>query len=155
MSNTGGRALSRRRLLQASASAVFVSMIPGNASATVEEMQAAIRNVFGDRPINEGRVNLELPPLAENGYSVPLSVSVESPMTSEDYVKRVVVFSPLNPIAQIVSFNLGPRAGKAEVSTRVRLGGTQQVRAIAEMSDGSLWIGTATTLVTLAACVLS
>ena len=147
--------MNRRRLMQLGAGAVFVSAIPVTASATPEDMQTAIREHFGDRPINEGRVNLDLPPLAENGYSVPLTVSVESPMTRDDYVKQVAVFSPVNPIPKITTFYLGPRSGKAEVSTRVRLGGTQTVRAVAELSDNSLWIGTATTLVTLAACVLS
>ena len=154
MKSKHAHGLSRRRLLQAGASTVLISMLPSKASATPEEMQVAIREMFGDRPINEGRVDLKLPPLAENGHSVPLSVSVQSPMTEDDHVKRIVIFSPVNPISKIISFNLGPRSGKAEVSTRVRLGGTQQVRAVAEMSDGSLWIGTATTLVTLAACIL-
>ena len=146
--------INRRRMLQVAAGAVFISVIPDNASASADDMNAAIREEFGDREINEGRVNLDLPPLAENGYSVPLSVSVESPMTDSDYVSRIVIFSPANPIAKIVSFNLTPRSGSAKVSTRIRLGGTQTVRAVAEMSDGSLWIGKATTLVTLAACAL-
>ena len=146
--------LDRRRFLQAGAGAVLIATLPGTAAATPDEMKYAMKELFGDRPINEGRVTLKLPPLAENGYSVPLSVSVDSPMTMDDHVKRIVIFSPVNPIPKIVTFNLGPRSGKADVSTRVRLGGTQQVRAVAEMSDGTLWIGTATTLVTLAACVL-
>ena len=154
MEDLDAHVLNRRRLLQVAAGAVFISMIPDNASASADDMNAAIREEFGDREINEGRVNLDLPPLAENGYSVPLSVSVESSMTDSDYVSRIVIFSPANPIAKIVSFNLTPFSGRANVSTRIRLGGTQTVRAVAEMSDGSLWIGQATTLVTLAACAL-
>ena len=155
MTDVKALGIDRRRVLQLSTGAAVAALVPAAASATTDDMNAAIRQVFGDRPINEGRVTLSLPPLAENGYSVPLSVSVESPMTPEDHVKHIAIFSPVNPIAHMASFHLGPHSGKAELSTRVRLGGTQKVRAIAEMSDGTLWMGTASTLVTLAACVLS
>ena len=155
MTDVKALGIDRRRVLQLSTGAAVAALVPAAASATTDDMNAAIRQVFGDRPINEGRVTLSLPPLAENGYSVPLSVLVESLMTPEDHVKHIAIFSPVNPIAHMASFHLGPHSGKAELSTRVRLGGTQKVRAIAEMSDGTLWMGTASTLVTLAACVLS
>lgn len=146
--------MDRRRLLQMGAGAVLISTLPQLAYATPEDMASTIREVFGDRPMTEDRVSLKLPPLAENGYSVSLSVSVDSPMTDDDFVKRIVILSPQNPIPHMATFHLGPRAGKAEVETRVRLGGTQTIRAIAEMNDETLWIGTARTIVTLAACVL-
>ncbi len=104
--------------------------------------------------LNEGRVNFSLPPIAENGYSVSLDVEVESPMTEEDHVRRIMILSERNPVPTLAQFHLGPRAGIAKVSTKIRLAGTQTVLAIAEMSDGSLWSGTAATVVTLAACVV-
>ena len=75
-------------------------------------------------------------------------------MTADDHVRQIAIFSPRNPIANVARFQLGPRAGRAAVATRIRLGGTQAVQAVAEMSDGSLWSGSAQTVVTLAACVV-
>lgn len=100
-----------------------------------------------------GRVKLELPVLADNGNSVPMKVSVESPMTEADHVKSIRLLSERNPEREMAVFHLGPRAGAAEVSSRVRLAGSQVVTAIAEMSDGSQWMDTAHVQVTLSACV--
>lgn len=146
--------LNRRRILQLGSGAVFISAFPSQLSAEPDDMQAAIKELFGDRNINQGKVGLKLPPISENGFSVPLTVQVESPMQSNDYVKQIAVFSPRNPLPNLIRFQLSPSSGKAEVSCRVRLSGTQSVTAIAEMSDGSLWSGTAETVVTLAACVI-
>lgn len=122
--------------------------------AAPEDVAAAQRALFGDRAIREGRVAVSLPPIAENGYSVPLEIDVESPMTEADHVVQIAVFSPRNPLPEIARYHLGPRAGRARVATRVRLGGSQAVQVVAEMSDGSLWSGSAETVVTLAACVV-
>ncbi len=146
--------LNRRTLLGAGLGGPVISLLPRSVHADPDDMVAARLRVFGDRPVNEGRVTLDLPPIAENGYSVALTVSVNSPMTTNDYVRRIAVFSPRNPVAQIAEFHLTPVSGLARVSTRVRLAGTQKLTAIAEMSDGSLWAGSAETLVTLAACVV-
>ena len=100
-----------------------------------------------------GRVKLELPVLADNGNSVPMKVSVESPMTEADHVKVIRLLSERNPERQMAVFHLGPRSGAAEVTSRVRLAGSQTVTAIAEMSDGSQWMDTAHVQVTLSACV--
>jgi sulfur-oxidizing protein SoxY len=123
------------------------------ARATPAEMQEAIRKVVGAAPVSAGRVRLELPPLSENGNSVPLAVSVESPMTATDHVKAIHVFTEKNPQADVVSFRLGPRVGRASVATRIRLADTQTVTAIAELSDGSFWSASAAVVVTLAACL--
>jgi sulfur-oxidizing protein SoxY len=101
----------------------------------------------------EGRLKLELPVLADNGNSVPMKVSVESPMTAADHVKTIRLLSERNPEREMAVFHLGPRAGVAEISSRVRLAGSQRVTAIAEMSDGSLWSDSAEVVVTLSACV--
>ena len=100
-----------------------------------------------------GRVKLTLPALAESGNSVQLTVQVESPLTAEAYVKSIHLLSEKNPRPLIARFSLGPRVGRAEVSTRIRLAGTQQVVAVAVMNDGSAWMATAEVVVTAAACV--
>lgn len=123
------------------------------AGATPAAMQDAIRKVVGSARVNPGRVTLDVPPLVENGNSVPLAVSVESPMTDASHVKAIHVFNEKNPQPDVVTFRLGPRAGRASVATRIRLADTQTVVAIAEMSDGSFWSASAAVVVTLAACL--
>jgi sulfur-oxidizing protein SoxY len=126
---------------------------PNDANATTEAMEAAIAEVVGERKLQDGRVKLDLPPIVENGNAVPLSVSVESPMTETDHVKKIHVFNEKNPQPQVAVFHLGPRSGRAAVATRIRLADTQKVMAIAEMSDGSLWSASMDVVVTLAACI--
>ena len=146
---------SRRRLLgMGLGGAVMITTRPLSAAADQADLEAARQSLFGARPVQSGRVSLKLPPIAENGYSVPLTVGVDSPMSPEDYIKRIAILSPRNPVALISTFELGPANGKAEVSTRVRLGGTQSLQAIAEHSDGTLWSGEMETVVTLAACIV-
>src|SRR3989440_7146857 len=123
------------------------------ASATPAEMQEAIRAVVGSARITPGKVKLDLPPLIENGNAVPLTVTVDSPMTEAQHVRAVHVFTEKNPQPYVVSFYLGPRAGRARVATRVRLADSQNVLAICELSDGSFWSDTAGIVVTLAACL--
>ena len=123
------------------------------AHATPEAMQEAVRHAVGAARIQPGRVKLELPPLIENGNAVPLTVSVDSPMTEADHVKAIHVFTEKNPQPNVVSFHLGPRAGRARVSTRVRLADTQAVVALCELADGSVWSTSASIVVTLAACL--
>ena len=125
----------------------------GRAHATPDEMQGAIRKVIGPAQVRSGRVKLDLPPLIDNGNSVSLSVAVESPMTPADHVKAIHVFTEKNPLPNVVSVYLGPRAGRANIATRVRIADTQTVTAIAEMNDGSFWSGTMNVVVTLSACL--
>lgn len=146
--------LTRRDILASTAAVAVASFLAPTASATPEDADAALRDIFGDRPINEGRVFVTLPPIAENGNSVPIGITVNSPMAEDDYVKQIVILSPRNPIATIARFQLGPHSGRAQVSTRVRMAGTQTLRVVAEMSDGTLWSGTSSTYVTLAACII-
>ena len=113
----------------------------------------AIRKVAGDAKIQDGKVKLEVPPLSENGNSVTLSVTVESPMTKTDYVKAIHVFTEKNPQPNVISVKLSPRAGKASVATRMRLADTQTVTAIAELSDGTFWRDTGDVIITLGACL--
>ncbi len=121
--------------------------------ATPASMQAAMRNVLGDVEIGKGKVSLDIPSLVENGNAVPMTVAVESPMTASNYVKAIHVFNEKNPQPNVISIHLGPRAGKASVSTRIRLADSERVVAIAQMSDGSVWSDEVNVIVTLAACV--
>lgn len=146
--------LTRRGLLGMGAGAMLVSVTPLAAIAEEEDLQAAVKEAFGNRPITDEKVTMTLPPISENGYSVPLSVRVDSPMTEADHITQIAIFSPRNPRPDLVRFQLGPRAGKADISTRIRLSGTQRLIAIAEDNQGRLWRGGAETMVTLAACVI-
>ncbi|MBR0849208.1 SoxY-related AACIE arm protein [Bradyrhizobium diazoefficiens] len=120
--------------------------------ATPAMLNTAIRNVVGEAPISTGKVKLDIPPLVENGNTVPLTVSVASPMTADDYVKSIHVFNEKNPQPNIGNFHLGPASGRAQVSTRIRLADTQKVVAIARLSDDTFWQAVADVVVTLAAC---
>ena len=121
--------------------------------ATTQSMLAAIKGVVGDAAVHKGKVKLEVPPLVENGNSVTTTVSVESPMTAEDYVKAIHVFNEKNPQPNVIGVRLGPRAGRATFSTRIRLADSQKIIAIAKMSDGSFWSDETDVIVTMAACV--
>jgi sulfur-oxidizing protein SoxY len=147
----------RRKFLRLAGSAAAIGALPVAISvrpveATPETMAAAIRTVTGGATVQSGKVKLDIPPLVENGNSVPMTVSVTSPMTANDYVKSIHVFNEKNPQPNLGNFYLGPRAGRAQVSTRVRLADSQKITAIAKLSDGSFWSTTADVVVTLAAC---
>ena len=140
----------KRRVFLIAASAFALGAASRGAYADL--MQEAMRKVLGGATPREGRVTLDVPPLVENGNTVPLTVKVDSPMTASDHVRAIHVFNQKNPQPNIGSFFLGPRAGRAAVSTRVRLADSQTVVALCQMSDGSWWSGSADVIVTLAAC---
>jgi sulfur-oxidizing protein SoxY len=144
---------SRRDFLIAAAGGIGLATVSRPARATPGAMQDAIRKVTGGAPLRSGRVKLDVPPLIDNGNSVALAVAVESPMTPSDYVKAIHVFTERNPLPNVVSVHLGPRAGRARIATRVRLADTQTVLAIAELSDGSYWTDSVQVVVTLSACL--
>jgi sulfur-oxidizing protein SoxY len=144
--------MTSRRDFLAITGAMVLTLRPISSAATTASMQEAIRKVAGDAPIQRGKVKLDLPPLIDNGNVVALSVSVESAMTATDYVKAIHVFNEKNPQPNIVSVMLGPRAGRASISTRIRLADSQTVIAIAQLSDGSFWQTSQDVIVTIAAC---
>jgi len=125
------------------------------ATATPATMQAALKKVVGEAPLQKGKVKLDVPPLVENGNVVPVTVTVDSPMTASDYVKAIHIFNEKNPQPNVIGAHLGPRAGRATISTRIRLADTQNLTAVAELSDGSFWTDSVQVIVTLAACVES
>src|ERR1700755_204989 len=129
----------RRTFLEVAGGAAVAGTLPivtlRSAEATPAMLPTAIRNVVGEAPIRTGKVKLDIPPLVENGNTVPMTVSVTSPMTADDYVKSIHVFNEKNPQPYIGNFYLGPAAGRAQVATRIRLADSQKVVAIAQMSD--------------------
>ena len=148
---------SRREILKAAGAmaggGVFLRIATRPALATPDTMQEAVRNAIGEATVKKGRVKLDLPPIVENGNSVPCTVAVESPMTATDHVKAIHIFNEKNPQPNVISIKLGPRAGRAAFTTRIRLADSQTVTAIAEMSDGSCWSDDVDVIVTLAACL--
>jgi sulfur-oxidizing protein SoxY len=144
----------RREFLIGATGVSIVSGLPvTSACGTPAMLQAAIRSVVGKSAVQKGKVTLDVPPLVENGNAVPLTMIVDSPMTMADYVKAIHVFNEKNPQPYVICVMLGPRAGRAQVSTRIKLADAQRVVAVAEMSDGSFWSGEANVVVTIAACV--
>jgi sulfur-oxidizing protein SoxY len=146
----------RRHFLKAAGSAAIATAVPTvimrPAEATPAMLSDAIRNVIGEAPLHTGKVKLDIPPLVENGNTVPMTVSVASPMTPEDHVKSIHVFNEKNPQPNIGNFYLSTASGRAQVSTRIRLADSQKVTAIAQLSDGSFWQTSVDVVVTLAAC---
>jgi len=147
---------SRRRFLGLAGSAAVLGAIPivtvRPAEATPAMLATAIRNVVGEAPVRTGKVKLDVPPLVENGNTVPMTVSVQNPMTANDYVKSIHVFNEKNPQPNVSNFYLGPHAGRAQISTRIRLADSQKIVAIARLSDDSFWSTSVDVVVTLAAC---
>lgn len=150
--NEGLQQPARRRLLRSAIVSMVGVVMVRNVSATPEAMAAALKETFGDSPMRVGKVKLEIAQLAEDGNIVPVTLSVDSPMTTQDYVKTLYIFSEKNPLPRIVEIHLSPENGKARVSTRIRLAESQTVLAVARMSDDSLWTARAPVEVTIQAC---
>jgi sulfur-oxidizing protein SoxY len=131
--------------------AAVVAVRPGR--ATPASLQAAIKKIVGDAPLRKGKVTIDVPPLVENGNTVPITVTVDSPMTATDHVQAIHLFNEKNPQPNVIGVRLGPRAGKAAISTRIKLADAQKVVAVAQLSDGSFWADDADVIVTIAACV--
>jgi sulfur-oxidizing protein SoxY len=142
----------RRRFLAAVGGAGLALTVQP-AQATPAAMALAIRRVVGEAEVKPGKVRLDLPPLVENGNTVAMSVSVDSPMTPADHVKAIHVFTEKNPLPDVISVKLGPRAGRASIATRIRLADTQTVTAICQLSDGSFWSDSVNVIITLGACL--
>jgi sulfur-oxidizing protein SoxY len=143
--------VSRRTFLMGAA---VVTLLPFEAArATPEALAQVIKEVIGNAPLREGKVKIDVPPLIENGNTVPLTVSVDSPMSDADYVKTIHLFNEKNPQPHVFSATLGPRNGRARIGARIKLADTQKIVAVAETSDGSFWTASAEVIVTIAACI--
>ena len=128
-------------------------LTPNIAALRKAALDEAVRKVVGDATLRPGRVRLDLPPLIENGNSVPLTVTVDSPMSAADHVRAIHVFTEKNPQPNVITAWLGPRAGRASIATRARIADTGTVIAVAQLSDGSFWSDSVNVVVTLSACL--
>jgi sulfur-oxidizing protein SoxY len=144
--------LSRRGLIAAGAGvALGITWRPAHALS--DELAGALRGFTGGAPTQEGRVHFDIAPLVENGNTVPITITVQSPMSAADHVQAIAVFNEKNPQRDVIACRLTPAMGKAALSTRIRLATSQQLVAVAKMSDGSCWTHTVDVVVTLAACI--
>jgi sulfur-oxidizing protein SoxY len=144
-------ALRRRLLIAGAGGALLVVAQP--APAATPALQEIVAQFAGGTRVQQGRVRFDIAQLIENGNTVPITITVDSPMTQADHVRSIVVFNEKNPQREVLQISLGPRAGRAQVSARIRLATSQQLIALARMSDGSLWSQSVDVLVTLAACL--
>ena len=131
---------------------IGMTLVPRAVLADTDSMAAAIQERIGGTAMQDGRIGLELPQIAENGNTVPISFEVDSPMSESDYVKAVHVFAEKNPLPNVATFHFTPRSGKARASTRMRLLKTQNIVAVAEMSDGSVYMAKTEVKVTIGGC---
>jgi sulfur-oxidizing protein SoxY len=151
----------RRRWLQSMAQGVLALAVlrawPARAQGMVSGQLLSLPQML--EPLLQGReakpqgLRLELPVLVDNGSLVPVRVQVDSPMTEQDHITHIYLLSQRNPVTQMAVFHLGPWSGRAEVSARLRLAGSQLVVALARRSDGSFCYQSADALVTESACV--
>lgn len=132
--------------------AVIPVRVLGQANAHISTTDPLVFAITKGKPVNPGRVKLELPPLAENGHSVAMTVKVESPMTAGDHVRAIHLIAEKNPVREMATFYLGAHSVRAEVGSRIRLNGTQRMVALAELSDGSFWSDAVMIEVREAAC---
>lgn len=148
------RNLDRRQVLGAGVGALAmaglgISVSPARAANDSAEL---IAKFTGGKKPTEGKVKLDLPEIAENGNTVPMTVSVESPMTEQSHVTEVLVIGDGNPRAGMATFHFSPASGVAEANTRVRLAATQNITAVAKMNDGSFFTASKQVKVTIGGC---
>jgi len=144
--------INRRQMLAVGAGAAALAgglAAPALAKNDSDELIQAFTG--GKKPV-DGKVKLDLPEIAENGNTVPMTVSVESPMTEQSYVREVMVITDGNPRAGVVTFHFNPQSGLAEANTRIRLAQTQNVIAIAKMNAGALFTASKQVKVTIGGC---
>ncbi len=145
-------ASTRRDFMMLAAGGAALALLPLPAFATPQQVADEIKKLYGDKKPAEGKIKLDLPSIAENGLVVPLGFEVESPMTDKDYVKAVHLFAEGNPTPNIASFMFSSLAPKAAASIRIRLAQSQNIVALAEMSNGNLFIARKEVKVTIGGC---
>jgi len=148
------RSLSRRDTLALGAWGLAMTLIGWGESASAAAKEAAeqIAKFTGGKMAEKGKVSIELPEIAENGNTVPLSVAVDAPMTTDNYVSEILVVADGNPNPGVATFQFSPLAGKAEASTRIRLATTQNIIAIAKTSKGEFFTNQKLVKVTIGGC---
>ena len=149
------RTLNRREFVVggiAVATASVVAVEETLAQAAPQGWEEAVKKILGDSKVTDGKLTMDLPEIAENGNTVPFSISVDSPMTDKDYVKAVHVISTANPQPGVATFRFTPQSGKAAAASRMRLARTQDVIALAELSDGKFLQARRSVKVTIGGC---
>lgn len=147
--------ITRRRALSLGAGSIafaVTAMQISIANATVEETDKMIKAFSGGAELVSGKINLITPEIAENGNTVPIAVEIESPMSADDYVQSVALFADGNPNPEVITFNFTAASGVAAAKTRIRLAKTQNVVAVAKMSNGSFFIAKNQVKVTIGGC---
>jgi sulfur-oxidizing protein SoxY len=152
MASIAGSQTRREVMVIAVSAAAAASLVPSGALAKPEDVTAEIKKMFGDKAIAAGRIKLDLPTIAENGLVVPLNFEVESPMSEKDYVKSVHFWADGNPNPNVASFHFTAMSPKAAAQVRIRLAQTQNIVAVAEMSDGKLFTAKQEVKVTIGGC---
>ena len=154
MTRSSARHFNRRQILVSVGALVTIATaVAGRrAAADLPAMQAWMQTILGERTAKQGRIVIDLPEIAENGNTVPLTLEVDSPMTENDYVKAVHVMAERNPDPEVATFYFTPRSGRATVATRIRLAESQTVHAVAEMSDGRVYTASRDVDVTIGGC---
>jgi sulfur-oxidizing protein SoxY len=127
--------------------------ITGLSEARLRTFEEMVRPYVQSQELKKERVTLSLPLLADNGHMVPLSLKIDSPMTEASHITHVYLISQRNPVPLMAKFVMGPWSGRADLSTRVRLSGNQNVIALARLSDGNFIYDVQEVVVTEAACV--
>jgi sulfur-oxidizing protein SoxY len=147
--------IDRRQCLRAGLALVAVSTIPGPATAAPAAMALAILAFTGGQTPRDGRVQLDIAPLVENGNTVPVSVRVAAAMSADDQVTAIALFNERNPQPEVAVFHLTPRSGRATVATRIRLADSQRIVAVARFGDGTYLSASVDVVVTIAGCIES
>jgi sulfur-oxidizing protein SoxY len=146
---------SRREFAVGTAAAVAAAALSLETVLAQDQGQAweqAVRKILGEAKPNDGKITLELPEIAENGNTVPFTISVDSPMTDKDHVKAIHIIATANPQPGVATFRLSQLSGKAVVASRMRLQRTQDVITIAELSDGRFLMTKRPVKVTIGGC---
>ena len=145
----------KRRIFLATSAGLIASVVvrPVAAVTRSDVLTPLVSAYAAGGSVREGRVKFDIAPLVDNGNSVPIEITVDSPMTQAQHVVGIALFNEKNPQNQVAEFTLSPLAGRARVATRIRLAVSQQLVAVAKMNDGSCWTHTVEVLVTIASCV--
>ena len=154
MSKVRIEVLDRREFLVVSgaAAAALTALTTGALARERKDANKLLQELTGGATPAEGKVKLEMPEIAENGATVPIKISVDSPMTDKDYCESVTIIAPKNPAVYVATFHFTPDSGKAWVATRMRLAQTQEVWALAKLSNGNFHIAKTTVKVTIGGC---
>jgi len=146
--------LSRRAALALGAGGAALTLTGWNGRAFAAAKEAAddIAKFTGGKAAEKAKVTIELPEIAENGNTVPLMVSVDAPMTADNYVSEILVVADGNPNPGVATFHFSPMSGKAEASTRIRLATTQNIIVVAKTNKGEVFTGQKQVKVTIGGC---